>query len=117
MEEERIETIHLPTLSLLATMSADDQTIYSPSLPHLVMLRTLSLPRWTAVERRMPNARVGVRVLVHRHQQQNIIIEYITVRTPYDNRYGGWRHVTSAYLSGEPRPFSYQYDASHVQYQ
>lgn len=97
----------------------DDQYVYSDSLPDLIMLRTLSLPRWTAVEQRMPNARPGVRVLVHRHRQVNdgreVIVDYITVRAPVDNRYGGWYHVLSAYCVGEAHPFPYQYSGTHVQ--
>lgn len=102
-------------------MSFDDQYVYSDSLPELIMLRTLSLPRWTSVEQRMPNARPGVRVLVHRHRQSyhghDVIVDYITVRAPLDNRYGGWYHITSAYLPHDTHPFPYQYSGAHVQYQ
>lgn len=100
-------------------MAPDDHYLYSNSIPDLILLRTLSLPRWAVVEQRMPNARPGVRVLVHRHVQSynghEVIVDYITVRSSCENRYGGWYHVTVAYVPGEEHPFPYQYSGAHVQ--
>lgn len=100
-------------------MSFDDQHIYSELIPDLILLRTLSLPRWTIVEQRMPHARPGVKTLVHRHRQsyfgQDVIVDYITVRAPVETRYGQWYHITAAYLPGEEHPFPYQYNAAHLQ--
>jgi hypothetical protein len=68
------------------------------------------------VEDRMPNARVGVRVLVRRHRQpyhivsdRVVVTDYITERAP-----SGWIHVTVVYPEEERTPYAAPYDATNA---
>lgn len=65
----------------------------------------------------MPNARVGVRVLVRRHRQpyhllsdRVVITDYITERCQ-----NGWCRVTVVYPEEDRSPYPAPYDATHSQ--
>lgn len=77
----------------------------------------LSETQWNTVEEQMPNARKGVRVLVHRRRitdfMGEIIIDFITERQDLPNG-KRWKHITSYYRKEENHPYTYQYDASHL---
>ena len=99
----------------------DDHTILSASLPAPFLARQIGGHAWSYVENQMPNARAGVRVLVRRHRQschqmggRVVITDYVTVRLPIQNRYGGWMRVVVSYLEGEPTPYPYRYDATRA---
>jgi hypothetical protein len=93
-----------------------ERLIQSPVIPPLFPVRSIGNHWWRMVEDRMPNARVGVRVLVRRHRQpyhivsdRVVVTDYITERAP-----SGWIHVTVVYPEEERTPYAAPYDATNA---
>lgn len=91
-----------------------NRVVVSHRLQARPYLRPLALGWYSAVEDYHADAESGTRFLIRREhsvfQHQDIVIDYLTERVPYGNRYGGWEHVTVAYLESESSPYPFHYD-------